>query len=574
MKKTGTSNWMITEKQKGNILLMLESDEDLMMELKKTAIRENGQQVCITVSGNLRKGKSSEFVIKLPSPEVAPSQTGRLKELDFKAAENEVVNYWKHWLNEGARFEVPEEEVNQLFRANLWHALVLPRHTIGTDNEPHMDIPYANTAYGQQNADWPINQAVYVDYMIYGLRGYEEVAQNELAAMFKTQLQPNGRIGGYADWGVYSPGHLYAIAQNYLLSRKDEQFQRLLPDALKTLNWCLLQIAKAKTGENKSGLIPAPLNDLSPEEHEWAFTQAYFTAGLELFGKALSIYGHERAEEVTEVAAEFKKDVVTAFSKNSVNTPVVQLADGTWINYISTDAMTPRRMIDQWYPTDVDTGPLHLARLGVSSARSWQTTDMLNDHEDNLFFRNQGAANEPVYIPQANTYLLRDEPKAAIRSFYSMMACAFSHNQFTSLEHRWAHPIYYSPPSTDGAWFEIYRKMLLNEFGLDTLFIGQALPRDWLANGKKIEVKNAPSYFGPVSFTIEGENSKKEIIAEIYLSNRNMPKELLVRFRHPESLPIRSVWINGRPWNNFSDEKELISIPEPNEGKLVVKAKY
>src|SRR5690606_16809998 len=139
--------------------------------------------------------------------------------------------------------KVPEEDVNNLFRASLWHSLVLPRHTIDSNGNPHMDLPYANTAYGQKNADWPINQAVYVDYMIYGLRGYEKVAKNEVAAMFKSQQEPGGRIGGFANWEVYSPAHLYTIAQNYLLSNNREHFAELLPSALKTLDYCLSQVA-------------------------------------------------------------------------------------------------------------------------------------------------------------------------------------------------------------------------------------------------------------------------------------------------------------------------------------------
>ena len=46
-------------------------------------------------------------------------------------------------------------------------------------------------------------------------------------------------------------------------------------------------------------------------------------------------------------------------------------------------------------------------------------------------------ANEPVYNQQATVYLERDEVKAAIRAFYSMMACAFSHTVFEPVEHRW-----------------------------------------------------------------------------------------------------------------------------------------
>lgn len=332
---------------------------------------------------------------------------------------------------------------------------------------------------------------------------------------------------------------------------------------MKTLDWCLNQIGKANVGERKAGLIVGPLNDLTKEEREWAFTQAYFVAGLELFGKALLKYGDHRAEKVLVMASKMKKNVVREFARSSVKSPIVQLEDGIWINYVPTDAMTPRRMMEQWYPTDVDCGPLHLSRLGVLEPYSWLTTAMLNDHEDNLFINNLGAANEPVYVQQGNTYLLRDDPKSAIRSFYSLMACGFSHEQLTSLEHRWAWGQYYGPPSTDGAWFELYRKMLLNEIGKDTLIIGQAIPRKWLANGKRIIVKKAPTYFGPLSFIMESQSSKNEIKAVVDLSDRNVPQKLIVRFRHPDGKPIQSVLINGKNWSDFNKGKEHITINKP-----------
>jgi hypothetical protein len=36
-----------------------------------------------------------------------------------------------------------------------------------------------------------------------------------------------------------------------------------------------------------------------------------------------------------------RADVTSAFARGSVKSPVVQLADGTWINYIPCDALTP-----------------------------------------------------------------------------------------------------------------------------------------------------------------------------------------------------------------------------------------
>ncbi len=566
------NHWVVADPQTDSIWLMLEASDGWTIDVSETDSLKG--QVFLTVSGELSGGDPKECIVKLPSPPVAASQASHLSSVEYSAARESTINYWEEWLKKGASFRVPEEAVNELFRANLWHALILPRHTEGEDGTLHMDLPYANTAYGQRNADWPVNQAVYVDYMLYGLRGYDEVAHREIAAMFETQQQPSGQIGGYANWGVYSPAHLYTIAQNYLLSGNKQQFEQLLPQSLKTLDWCLAQIAKANSRENETGLILAPLNDLTNVEREWAFTQAYFVGGLYLFGQALAAYDHPRSREVLQVAAKMKEDVMRGFARSSVKSSIVQLADGTWTNYVPTDAMTPRRMMEQWYPTDVDCGPLHLTRLGAVDPDSWLTTAMLNDHEDNLFFKNQGAANEPIYVQQSTAYLLRDEPKAAIRSFYSLMACGFSHGQLTPLEHRWAWGQYYGPPSTDGAWFELYRKMLLNEWGMDTLMIGQAVPRPWLREGKRIEVKNAPTYFGAVSFSMDGLSAENEMVAQVELSDRNPPQALLVRLRHPQEQPIRSVTVNGEVWNDYDATEEYIRIPQPAELKYVITAKY
>ena len=58
--------------------------------------------------------------------------------------------------------------------------------------------------------------------------------------------------------------------------------------------------------------------------------------------------------------------------------------------------------------------------MGALDPHGALTTYLLNDHEDNLFFRNWGMANEPVYNQHATAYLLRDEIKAVIRTIYSI----------------------------------------------------------------------------------------------------------------------------------------------------------
>lgn len=567
--------YSVVDRETGATWLMIEADNSFVVVARPTVADEKNPSLEFDCVGRLKAGVTNWVVIKLASPVVPSNAIEPLESLYYPRARAATVKHWEDWLTRGARFEVPEKTVNDLFRANLWHALMLPRHRTDEHGGARIDLPYSNFAYGQLNADWPINQAVYVDYMLYGLRGYFSVAEEEFAAMYHSQQRPDGRVGGYAEWGVYSPGMLYSIGQNFLLSGDRASFERLLPASLKAMDWCLKEVATSQENEHAPGLIVAPLNDLTHAKRAWGFPNGYFVAGLDLSGQALAAYGHPRAAEVQAVAKKMRADVTAAFARASTKSPVVQLADSTWNNYVPCDAMTPRRLLEEWYPTDVDCGPMHMARLAALDPRGWLATAMLHDHEDNLLLNQCGAANEPVYNQQATAYLYRDEPEAAIRAFYSMMACAFSHQQLTPLEHRWAWGQYYMPPSTDGAWFELYRNLLVNELrGAGTLFIGQAVPRAWLVDGKRIAVERAPTYFGPVNLRIESAAATGRITAAVEFAGKRRPSTVFIRMRHPDKKPMRSVTVNGAAWADFDIAKEWVRIPSPADTRLTVSASY
>jgi hypothetical protein len=564
-------HWCVVDREGGNVWLMIEPGPGLTLKPRAAIADAKDPRVEFDCVGELAPGETREIFVKLPSPTVPATEMATLAALDYAEARAATVRYWEGWLAQGARFEVPEKTVNDLCRANLWHALMLPRFR-DTDR---IDLPYSNFAYGQFNADWPVNQAVYVDYMIYGLRGYYALAEGEFAAMYRSQQKPDGRVSGYAEWGVYSPSMLYSIAQNYLLSNDRASFERVLPASLKAMDWCLKQVAAAQQNEETPGLIVAPLNDLTHDARAWAFPNAYYVAGLDLFARALAAHGHPRAAEVQAASKKMHADVTAAFARGSVKSPAVQLADGTWNNYVPCDAMTPRRLLDLWYPTDVDCGSLHLSRLAAIDPRGWLTTAVLHDHEDNLFLNQWGMANEPIYNMQATAYLYRDEPEAVIRAFYSMMACAFSHHQLTPIEHRWEWGQYYMPPSTDGAWFEMYRNMLVNELiGDGTLLLGQAVPRAWLADGKRVSVAGAPTYFGPVNFQIDSAAATGHLTAKVGFTSARRPSMVLVRLRHPYKKVLHSVTVNGATWKDFDAPKEWVRIPNPTENHYSVIADY
>jgi hypothetical protein len=263
-----------------------------------------------------------------------------------------------------------------------------------------------------------------------------------------------------------------------------------------------------------------------------------------------------------------------AFAAAAVGSPLVQLRDHTWMPYVPCDVTRPGRLLDVWYPTDVDTGAAHLLRLGALPAEGLLAECLLNDHEDNLFLHGWGMANEPVYNQQATAYLLRDEPKAAIRAFYSMMACAFGHSAFEPVEHRWSWGQYFGPPSTDGAWFELYRNMLIRELDDNGLLLLAAAPRQWLADGKRIEIERAPTFHGLLSLAVASQAGVGTITAELDVPQAHPPAALLLRLRHPDAKPLKSVTVNGQPWSDFDVRKEWVTIRRPSERHYRIVASY
>jgi hypothetical protein len=544
-------------------------------EIAQSQQGEDGTlRVALTLRSDLAAEGQSDFVIKLPSPLVPKEQREALLQLDYTAARAATIEFWTEWERRGAQFQVPEQAVNQLFRASLWHALRLPRRHGGPEPSVRIDLPYSNFAYGQTGSDWPVNQAVYVDYMIYGLRGYYDVATEELAAMFRNNQQPNGRVTGYANWLVYTPSMLYTIAENYLLSQDPDTLEPLLASSLAALDWCLEQIELA--GEQTGpalGVVRGPLNDLTGDGY-WAFNQAYLYAGLERFGRALERYGHPRAAESLAAADRLRTAIEAAFRRATVLSPLVPLRDRTWSPYVPSQVTRPGRLMDIWYPTDVDTGALHLVRLGALAAESDLAEYLLDDHEDNLFLHQAGMANEPVYNQHGTAYLLRDEPEAVIRTFYSMMACAFSHTVFEPVEHRWGWGEYFGPPSTSGAWLELYRRMLIHETDDNQLLLLQATPRQWLEHGQKIVISGAPTYYGTLSLTVESLVEQGEIRVELEMSTAYRPRALLVRLRHPEGKTLRGVMVDGQEWTNFDVDRQWVRIENPDRQQYSIVGRY
>jgi hypothetical protein len=81
------------------------------------------------------------------------------------------------------------------------------------------------------------------------------------------------------------------------------------------------------------------------------------------------------------------------------------------------------------------------------------------------------------------------------------------------------------------------------------------------------------SRFGPVAYEIVSDVDNGKINATVEMPSRKAPKEVILRFRHPKSAPIKGVIVNGKPWTEFNKDKETITL-KGLTGTVTVTAQY
>lgn len=192
---------------------------------------------------------------------------------------------------------------------------------------------------------------------------------------------------------------------------------------------------------------------------------------------------------------------------------------------------------------------------------------------DDAWFWKQYALM-PKISHNASLFLLQDDIPNFLRFWMNSYAGLVAQD---GLFWEWSTPNSYSactyPDTMSAGWFiENFRNMLMMEIG-KTLWIGRATPRVWLEQGKRITVRNAPTYFGDLAYGIVSDVDHGRITANIEIPNRHPAESIIVRFRHPKSAPIKSVTVNGKEWTDFDASKEAIRLTGLS-GKITVTANY
>ena len=429
---------------------------------------------------------------------------------------------------------------------------------------------------------------------------------------------------GYNHDGTHaSTGRLlFGMAERYFLTGDKEWFQRNRVRMQAAADWIIRQRNQyMKDTPNREELLvaglmpPSMLGDYAIPSCDWRWyypDNAFALQGLRRFADVLTEFDPETGRKYRDEADAFQRDLRRAVEREAALSPVRLGRDGTYRSFIPLMAYARGLMANlefgspQRPQSDILAGALPLAEpfgaLDANDVRMEGTLTVMEEigmspevttHilamnvmkvigtpvgavgelDDAWFWRCYGGSF-PKASHNANIYLLQDDVPNFLRFWMNCYAALVGAD---GKLWEWGRLGEYSncsaPDNGTAGWFlESSRNMLVMEDG-QSLWVARATPRVWLEQGKKITVKNAPTYFGTLAYEIVSDVDNGKITAVVEIPSRNPPKSVVVRFRHPKAAPIKSVTVNGRPWTGFNKDKEVIELMELT-GTVAVVAGY
>ncbi|MDD5705268.1 MAG: hypothetical protein PHR35_05045 [Kiritimatiellae bacterium] len=420
--------------------------------------------------------------------------------------------------------------------------------------------------------------------------------------------------GGHSD-GRHPLGAgaiMLAMSQHYRLTGDVAWLKANAPRMKANAEWILRQrqlLAGNIPGGQRlwsKGLQPAHIltTDGGGLLMQFYITEAYYWLAVKNMAEMLAAIDAAEGARMAAEAEAYRKDLAAAVERSIALSPVVQVRDGTYRSVIPPCASMRglasqawgwrRRGSDSHYgPLAWDTVPSAAALInpaGVLSANDRRVQGFLDVLEDRLLLENgnvlgryrgscrpedqwfsYGSWQHQCGLERhVSIHLQADDAPNFLRSMLNQYAVDMVPGEYTFMEHPDGGPL--DKIFEGAAFIERFRQMLVMEDG-QSLWLARATPRDWLRQDKKISVTNAPTFFGTLAYEIVSDVDNGKIAATVQIPARNPPKSVFLRLRHPQTLSIKSVKVNGKPWVEFNKDKELIELISLT-GSVGVVAKY
>lgn len=488
----------------------------------------------------LAPGQQATLDFKLPVVPLEPNADRTAYDAaTFDTYLPRVVESWEKILAAGVDIEVPEEKVNDTFKANLIYDLIA-RDKIGDD--------YIQTVNKFQYHTFWLRDSSYIVRM-YDISGYPDFARQDLDFFARWQ-QPDGNFvsqGGQLDgWGQT----LWAYGEHYRITGDRAFAEKVLPSIRRAVAW--LQRARASDPLHlMPKTTPGDNEDISGHvtgHNFWAL------AGLKnaiALANGIGATADARAfqREYDDYFATFKKvlDRQTAATHGYIQPGLDSPGGQDWGNML---AVYPEIILD---PHD----PMVTATLQATRAKY---REGIMTYGDGKFLHHY------LTMKNTETEIVRGDQQMAVDELYAMLAHTSStHAGFEFAIRPWGTRDFGLNLSPHG-WFAAkfrtaLRDMLVREQGDDLHLLSVTSP-EWFKPGDAISVKRAPTNFGEVGFSlkvIDGSHATLDLATNF----RTVPKRIVLHA--PWFVKVSEVVADGR---SFGAGTEIVLRPGAHHVEL------
>ncbi len=483
----------------------------------------------------------------------------------FDARLAEVRAYWHSYLDEGTQIETPEPFID-----NAWRAWEL-YNTMNVDKVKGLYEIHDGSGFYEEVFGY--SAALYCHAL--SLLGHHEDAEKYIESMLAMQ-KPNGQY--ISTYGTPDNGALlYAIGQEYRLSRNEAWFRRVLPRALKSMQW--IQTSRANTHVlDGSGRKPPGYGLLPPGPAYCDFqnlvvsyySDTYNWFGLNEMAAALREAAMQKeATDWTAEAAKYHQDILESmqaavFQDHGVEVlPIEPLThrlekQGSEFYYaliaplvLETEFFSATDPHYHWLTDYME----QRGGLLLGLARIWDATDHAYTY---------GYAMEKLRHGKVDDFLL---------TFYSSLAYGMTQDTYSAVEGTRITEGLNEPtlPHTysNTQQLRMMRMMLVKEEAGE-LWLAAGTPRAWLNTREGFAISNAPTDYGTISYRVSPEPDSKLVRMSIE-SPATAPSKVRARLAANFGR-LESATINGNPAH--IDHDAVVFDGSMLHGRLEILAHY
>jgi hypothetical protein len=269
----------------------------------------------------VQPGQTVVLDMLMPHQAVSPARAAKLAKLDFEQHIGACRAFWKNKLASGASISVPEAAIDERIKAGLLHCDI-----VALGKEPNGTLLATIGWYA------PIGSESSPIIQFFDSMRWHNVAERSLQ-FFLDRQRADGFIQNFGGYQLETGPALWSMGEHFRYTRDTAWVRRIKSKLVKSCDFLLAWRDRNKRPELRGrgyGLMDGKVAD--PEDFFHSFMlNALSYVGIARVAEMLKEVDPAQSKRLAKEAAEFKKDIRTAYYESMARSPAFPMGDGTWL---------------------------------------------------------------------------------------------------------------------------------------------------------------------------------------------------------------------------------------------------